>query len=668
MCKSFGLETTAKLKKDAVPTSFKRKVTEALEPAAKKPAYEKRERLRVLKATRHLHRSIPPSDPALILTDNYNDTTPEPQPEHLSQSVGTQIERIVTRSVKVQTVCIKAPRKRSASTQTISFPTRSMCDIGVQCDLSGEEPIHVSNESEDVFDDDEEFLISDASSTTSDGSYCNEEMTECVLKDNLNCNFERKYIVCEGALLSLFSSCNHCGSFGVSVTKLVKGTFLRVKKKCNNCKTLATWDSQPLVNEIPECNLLLTAAILFNGCLPEKTLRIFHTIGCATISRSTFFHHQRHFLYQAIFYVWDMKQQAFFVQLADEGTALVLGGDGRADSPGHSAKYGTYSLVELNHNIILDIQLVQSNEVKNSNNMELEGLKRAMTKVNEHGMEISTLITDCHQQISKWLRETHPNIRHHFDVWHLAKGIKKKVNTLAKQQDCEMIREWSKSIINHLYWCAVSTPDGNQDMIHDKWLSLINHIHNKHHHSGLFKKCLHGRICNRAKKKWFKPQSKPSIKIIDLLSKNRLCNQIKKLSPLHQTSGIEAFHSVVIQFAPKLQAFSYKGMLARQKLAALHYNENGNKKQSFTKEGKGQYSISFPKYKQGGHIVRQLKTKSTYSYVKELMDTVLELAKGNKSFVSFFDDNNHQIESPQPLCQVIGVREYMSIMFSRDLF
>lgn len=33
------------------------------------------------------------------------------------------------------------------------------------------------------------------------------------------------------------------------------------------------------------------------------------------------------------------------------------------------------------------------------------------------------------------------------------------------------------------------------------------------------------------------------------------------------------------------------------------------------------------------------------------MDTVLELAKGNKSFVSFFDDNNHQIKSAPPLCQ-----------------
>ena len=159
-------------------------------------------------------------------------------------------------------------------------------------------------------------------------------------------------------MLSLFS-CHWCGSFDIAVTKLVKGTFLRVKKKCHNCKTLSTWDSQPLVNEIPECNLLLSAAILFNGCFPEQSLRIFDTIGCATISRSTFFHHQRHFFHQAIFYVWDIKQQSYFSQLADEDKPLVLGGDGRADSPGHSAKYGTYSLVDLNHNIVLDVQLVQ---------------------------------------------------------------------------------------------------------------------------------------------------------------------------------------------------------------------------------------------------------------------------------------------------------------------
>ena len=32
------------------------------------------------------------------------------------------------------------------------------------------------------------------------------------------------------------------------------------------------------------------------------------------------------------------------------------------------------------------------------------------------------MITDCHQQINKWLRETHPMIKYYYDVWHIAKG------------------------------------------------------------------------------------------------------------------------------------------------------------------------------------------------------------------------------------------------------
>ena len=38
---------------------------------------------------------------------------------------------------------------------------------------------------------------------------------------------------------------------------------------------------------------------------------------------------------------------------------LSLGGDGRSDSPGHSAKFGSYTLMDLEHNTILDVELVQ---------------------------------------------------------------------------------------------------------------------------------------------------------------------------------------------------------------------------------------------------------------------------------------------------------------------
>ena len=37
----------------------------------------------------------------------------------------------------------------------------------------------------------------------------------------------------------------------------------------------------------------------------------------------------------------------------------MLGSDGRADSPGHSAKYDSYSVLEERINKVIDIQLVQ---------------------------------------------------------------------------------------------------------------------------------------------------------------------------------------------------------------------------------------------------------------------------------------------------------------------
>ena len=81
-------------------------------------------------------------------------------------------------------------------------------------------------------------------------------------------------------------------------------------------------------------------------------------------------------------------------------------------------------------------------------------------------------------------------------------AFKKKVNKLSKEKGCEIVGEWQRSMINHLYWCAHSTKDGNTEVILEKWLSIINHIHNKHRgHGKLYKRCAHGRLPNR---KWLK--------------------------------------------------------------------------------------------------------------------------------------------------------------------
>ena len=54
--------------------------------------------------------------------------------------------------------------------------------------------------------------------------------------------------------------------------------------------------------------------------------------------------------------------------------------------------------------------------------MEKEGLHRVMEHLKEQRVTIGVLVTDRHRQIDKWLRDHHPNVKHYFDVWHVAKG------------------------------------------------------------------------------------------------------------------------------------------------------------------------------------------------------------------------------------------------------
>jgi solute carrier family 8 (sodium/calcium exchanger) len=56
--------------------------------------------------------------------------------------------------------------------------------------------------------------------------------------------------------------------------------------------------------------------------------------------------------------VWQMQQTAILSAL-EEHPGLVVGGDGRCDSPGHSAKYGLYTLIELRCKKIVAMHLVQ---------------------------------------------------------------------------------------------------------------------------------------------------------------------------------------------------------------------------------------------------------------------------------------------------------------------
>ena len=90
----------------------------------------------------------------------------------------------------------------------------------------------------------------------------------------------------------------------------------------------------------------MSGAIAFSGALPTQALRIFQYMNCAAITDWTFFHHQKNFLHPAISLVW-VRHQSFLLEKLKEGKLLIIGGDGRADSPGHTAKFGSYTVFDL---------------------------------------------------------------------------------------------------------------------------------------------------------------------------------------------------------------------------------------------------------------------------------------------------------------------------------
>ena len=135
-------------------------------------------------------------------------------------------------------------------------------------------------------------------------------------------------MVFESNLLELFQTCNKCLAPSAPRVEKAVGSMIVIVSKCLKGHT-KTWESQRCDGKLPWGNMLCAAGTLFTGSNPARVAAFFKHIEQLSLLQSL------------------------------QGKAIALGGDGRCDSPGYSAKYGAYNLVELDLNKVLVVELVQ---------------------------------------------------------------------------------------------------------------------------------------------------------------------------------------------------------------------------------------------------------------------------------------------------------------------
>ncbi|XP_064476231.1 uncharacterized protein LOC135390200 [Ornithodoros turicata] len=461
-----------------------------------------------------------------------------------------------------------------------------------------------------------------------DGSTLEETQSETKLYE------EPKYIVFESCLTELFKTCRECFQ-PCRCSFTTSGTLVTVLAECHQGHTFQ-WTSQPHIGKKAAGNALLSAALLYSGSSPTCTLRMLRQMRVQVLTDRQYYRYQGAYLFPTVNKVYKQQQEGLLEDLGTDPTSLAS--DGRCDSPGHSAKFLTYSFYSDRLNKIIhfeQVQVKESTEVQASSHMEKEGLVRGLKFMEDNHVHVASLTTDRHPATKKYMRTAKPGIKHYFDVWHVSKGIKKKLSASSNTVATRDLKQWIPATVNHIYWCA-AVSGGDGDLLAAMWKSSVNHVANIHEgHDPSYPRCLHKPNQESA---WLQPGSVAHAKFKAIVTAPLLLKDIPQLSPATQTYGLESFHSVLNNFAPKSTAFSPEGMLERTSLAILHFNENSCRKQAQTLTAEERWKLKVPKGR-GGHIIAcPVKEDATFSYVDILLDETLLRCSSLPSFKAALEE------------------------------
>jgi hypothetical protein len=335
---------------------------------------------------------------------------------------------------------------------------------------------------------------------------------------------------------------------------------------------------------LPIGNIVVAAGIFLSGLAFTSMQKFASTLGLAFISRTTYEDLVKRFVYPVLKSTWYNQRLENLEKTSCQADRVMLAGDGQHDSPGFCAKYCIYSILNLTNNIIIDFLVVQKGMF--SGELEKKACDFLLNRlISELGNNIYVFLTDRHLGIGKMMREKYPQIIHELDIWHLAKNLKKKLNSLSSKYP--FLNQWKDSIINHIWWCSYTCKE-NGELLVEKFKSILKHVRNIHHWNDgdQIDSCAHKNLTPREErqKMWLgvkrkKYDSRPDFKALsNLLNDNIFIKALKRTRHFIHTGILESYHNVRLMYTPKRIQYPCVGMVMRSILAILDHNANVSRK------------------------------------------------------------------------------------------
>lgn len=465
-------------------------------------------------------------------------------------------------------------------------------------------------------------------------------------------------------LKDLFNFCGKCGKPVEEKSLRYDGALITISYSCQAGHRVV-WRSGDTGNRQALINVELVAAAKMNGVGFTALQELFKTLEMPFISNKTFYNIAKRWLYPVIYKEFTKVRTEIITELKVTDN-IMLCGDAQFDSPGYSAKFCTYTIMNCKSNKVVDTLVIQKGQY--SGELEKQACQELLNiLITEDGLEISKFVNDRHQGISKMMRENYPSIYHAYDIWHMAKSLRKKLSKISKKHP--KIGRWTNQLINHLWWSSEhcnKSPEllveifhsslfhvlnihkwGSKKVIHRKFAELrgskpypkileteANIGKNKKPKKGVAKQpmvnfnCWHPTITNgRARKTdWFQVDDADFKALFKALTSTKFSNDLKKCSEFLHTGSLESLHSTKIRYLPKSTAYTINTSIIMTMFAVLIHNNLQTMSPSKRYELRD-YSRASKEYRIKTRVVKDI-----IPFKKDLLSEVTANVKSNTLF------------------------------------